>query len=97
MSSGRPPGQKHSLKRGVIGGIFVDPGDLYPPDVVAWMKLSPAERLSESAKLWDIYKLYGGTFEPDPDPQSPFFDPEVSYSGPSDGGTGLRFIRRSGV
>ncbi len=97
MSTGSAPRQRKSLRNSAVKRGLIDPSDLYPPDVVEWMDLSPAQRLFESAKLWDLYKLYGGSFEPDPDPQSPFFDPEAPNSRATDGGTGLRVIRRSGV
>jgi len=41
-----------------------------------WYALSPAERFLESAKLWETYLALGGSLEPEPDTQSPFFDPE---------------------
>jgi hypothetical protein len=27
-------------------------------------------------KLWDVYLALGGSLEPEPDPESPFFDPD---------------------
>jgi hypothetical protein len=41
-----------------------------------WYRLSPAERFRESMKLWDTYLALGGSLEPEPDTQSPFFEPE---------------------
>ena len=52
---------------------MVQPEDLYEPEWVAWFSFTPQERMAESAKLWQIYLEMGGQFDPDPDPQSPFF------------------------
>jgi hypothetical protein len=41
-----------------------------------WGKLTPEERFLESMKLWETYLALGGSPEPEPDTQSPFFDPE---------------------
>ena len=38
-----------------------------------WISLSPAERFEESAKLWKIYLSLGGSLDPQPDSQSPFY------------------------
>ena len=42
-----------------------------------WMSLSPSERFEESAKLWKIYLALGGSLDPQPDPQSPFYIQET--------------------
>ena len=42
-----------------------------------WLSLTPAERLSETAKLWKLYVVLGGSLGPEPDPQSPFYFPEM--------------------
>ena len=61
-----------------------------------WYMLSPSERFLESAKLWETYLALGGSLEPEPDTQSPFFDPqewrENAPHGPS-----VRILRRSGI
>jgi hypothetical protein len=36
--------------------------------------MTPEERFSESMKLWDTYLALGGSLEPEPDTQSPFFN-----------------------
>jgi hypothetical protein len=41
-----------------------------------WYFLTPQERWRESSKLWESYLALGGTLEPEPDTQSPFFDAE---------------------
>lgn len=41
-----------------------------------WYAMTPQERFQQSMKLWDSYVQLGGTLAPEPDPQSPFFEPE---------------------
>ncbi len=41
-----------------------------------WYSLTPEHRFLESMKLWETYLALGGSREPEPDTQSPFFDPE---------------------
>jgi hypothetical protein len=50
---------------------------LYPAEnIIAgetldWHLMSPAERFAESQKLWEVFILLGGNYEPEPDTQSP--------------------------
>lgn len=60
-----------------------------------WAKLTPEQRYLESAKLWPIYLEFGGSFDPEPDSQSPFDFPELQRSISAHGRTGVHFIRRS--
>ena len=41
-------------------------------EVLDWYKMSPAERFVESQKLWEVFELLGGDYDPEPDTQSPF-------------------------
>ena len=75
----------------------VQPGDLWPEEWVAWFHLSPRERWNESSRLWQIFLTLGGSLDPEPDTQSPFYDPQAPRPSSSDGRPGLRIIRRSGV
>ena len=59
-----------------------------------WYALTPWERWQESAKLWQVYLALGGSLDPEPDTQSPFFDSETSGARPIDGRTGLHIVRR---
>jgi len=34
--------------------------------------------MAESEKLWEVYLYLGGSLDPEPDTQSPFFDSEES-------------------
>ena len=62
-----------------------------------WYALTPAERFRESMKLWDTYLALGGSLEPEPDTQSPFFDPEEWRESAAHGRPGVRVLRRGGV
>ncbi|MCM8789660.1 MAG: hypothetical protein NC916_01375 [Candidatus Omnitrophica bacterium] len=42
-----------------------------------WLKLTPAQRIKEAAKLWQLYLSLGGNLDPEPDPQSPFYFQEA--------------------
>ena len=63
----------------------------------AWYALTPLQRLEESCRLWDAYLKLGGSLDPEPDSQSPFFDSEEWRAGALDGRPGLRVVRRGGV
>lgn len=39
-----------------------------------WYSLTPMERFRESEKLWETYLSLGGSLDPEPDTQSPFFN-----------------------
>lgn len=40
-----------------------------------WLHLSPAQRLRETGKLWGVYLTMGGSLDPEPNSQSPFYFP----------------------
>ena len=63
----------------------------------AWYALSPSERFLESEKLWETYLALGGSLEPEPDTQSPFFDPEEWRENAPHGGTGMHILRCRGI
>ena len=52
------------------------PEDRMEPEWVAWIRLSPAERWRASRSLLKHYLSIGGSLEPDPDPQCPFWSRE---------------------
>jgi hypothetical protein len=62
-----------------------------------WYAMTPAERFLESMKLRDTYLALGGSLEPEPDTQSPFFDPQEWRENAALGRPGLRVLRRSGI
>jgi hypothetical protein len=58
-----------------------------------WYRMTPAERWAESEKLWETYLALGGSLEPEPDIESPFFDPEEWRENFADGRPGVRVLR----
>jgi hypothetical protein len=46
--------------------------DSFIDEDVEWVKLTPAQRMLETTKLWKLYVALGGSLDPEPDPQSPF-------------------------
>ncbi len=55
-----------------------------------WYRLTPQERWRESAKLWERFLTLGGSLDPEPDTQSPFYDHDAPGPGAADGRPGLR-------
>jgi hypothetical protein len=72
-------------------------GALSDDEWLDWYRLSPAERWEESQKLWATYLMLGGSLDPEPDIQSPFYDAEASSQSVAHGRAGLRVVRRSGI
>jgi hypothetical protein len=62
-----------------------------------WRALTPEQRFLESMKLWETYLALGGSLEPEPDTQSPFFDPEEWRQDAAHGRSSVRVLRRGGV
>lgn len=62
-----------------------------------WIELTPIQRFRESEKVFAQYLAMGGSLDPDPDPTSPFYDPEESSTGAPYGRPGLRILRRGSV
>lgn len=58
---------------------MIEPEDIVSAELAAWYRLTPLERLRETEKLWAHYISIGGELDPEPDPQSPFFDPADPY------------------
>lgn len=76
---------------------MLEPEDLCEPEWAEWYRLTPAERWERSQAMWPDFLALGGNLDPEPDTQSPFFDPDEWRQIARDGRTGLRLIRRSGV
>jgi len=38
-----------------------------------WLYLTPAQRMHETTKLWQLFIAMRGNLDPEPDPQSPFY------------------------
>jgi hypothetical protein len=66
-------------------------------EVLEWYRMTPQERWDESMRLWQTYLLLGGSLDPEPDSQSPFYDPSDYEQRPGDSAPRLRAIRRGGV
>ena len=71
--------------------------DLVGEEWAEWYRLTPLERWRESEKLWQAYISLGGSLDPEPDTQSPFFDSSAPSAGAADARPGVRVVRRSGV
>ena len=71
--------------------------DLVGEEWAEWYRLTPEERWLESEKLWRTYLMLGGSLDPEPDTQSPFFDPKAPSPCPANGWSGLRILRRGGI
>ncbi len=71
--------------------------ELVGEEQAEWYSLTPLERWRESEKLWQTYLSLGGSLDPEPDTQSPFFDPDESRPRTVDGRPGVRVVRRSRV
>ena len=81
----------------LIVAPMVQPEQLVGGEWAEWYRLSPAERWLESERLWEGFLALGGSLDPEPDTQSPFFDPRAPRAGPADGRAGVRVVRRGGV
>ena len=38
-----------------------------------WISITPGQRMLETTKLWKLYLALGGSLDPEPDSQSPFY------------------------
>jgi hypothetical protein len=76
---------------------MITPEEIVGEEWAPWYRLSPQERWRESEKLWQAYFYLGGSFDTQPDTQSPFFDPDASNTSTAHGRTGMRILRRSRV
>lgn len=70
--------------------------ELAGPKWAEWYFLTPQERWRESEKLWAAYLAAGGSLDPDPDPDDPFYDPD-EWRALSDGKPILKVTWRGGV
>jgi len=46
------------------------------PEWLDWYRKTPVERLAATEELWANYLALGGSLEPDPDPECPFWSRE---------------------
>lgn len=47
--------------------------DNLPDEALEWMLMTEEERLREKQRMWQTYLALGGSLDPEPDPQSPFY------------------------
>ena len=87
------------LKLTLLARIFtmIAPEDLVGEEWAEWYRLTPIQRWRESQKLWETYLRLGGSLDPEPDTQSPFFNPHERRARAADGRPGVRVLRRSRV
>src|SRR6266404_8298765 len=57
---------------------MIQPEELVGGEWADWYRLTPVQRWLESEKLWQTYLALGGSLDPEPDTQSPFFDPHAA-------------------
>lgn len=75
----------------------IQPEEVVEDEWAEWYRLTPVQRWLESEKLWQIYLALGGSLAPEPDTQSPFFDPKAPRARPAHGRTSVRVLRRGRV
>lgn len=85
--------------RGYDGGVFSREyaERLVGAEWADWYALTPEKRWMESSKLWEQYLALGGSLDPEPDTQSPFFDAAEWRALFGDGRPGVRVLRRGRV
>jgi hypothetical protein len=76
---------------------LIEPEELVGGEWAEWYAMTPQERWAESMKMWARFIALGGSLDPEPDSQSPFFDEDEWRAGLADGRPGLRVLRRSGI
>jgi hypothetical protein len=62
-----------------------------------WYAMTPVQRLEASSRLWETYLQLGGSLDPEPDSQSPFYSEEEQRAFAPHGRAGVRVVRRGGV
>jgi hypothetical protein len=72
--------------------VMISVEELVGDEWAEWYGLTPLERWRESQKLWQAYLGLGGSLDPEPDTQSPFFDPNAPCPGAAHGRPGMRVL-----
>ena len=98
----RHPYQVTIGRRGcVVGRLTIESARMtfeqMPEEWQEWITLTPLERFRQSEQIFANYLAMGGSLDPDPDPTSPFDDPQTSSTGAAYGRAGLRVLRRGAV
>ena len=55
---------------------MIDFEEFIEPEWLDWYRKTPQERLLATEETWSIYRELGGSLDPDPDIQSPFWSRE---------------------
>ena len=76
---------------------MVDMDQLVGDEWAEWYRMTPEQRWAESSKLWEVYLTLGGSLDPEPDSQSPFFDADEWRTLFAHGRPSVRVVRRGGV
>jgi hypothetical protein len=84
----------HSLVSHIVG---MSAHDEIPAEWLDWYHLTPAERWEHSTRLWETFRTLGGSLEPEPDTESPFFDAASWRPTPVDGRSSVRVLRSCGI
>ena len=74
---------------------MIQPEEVVEEEWTEWYRLTPVQRWLESEKLWQTYLALGGSLDPEPDMQSPFFDIYAPY--PAHERPRVRLLRRGRV
>ena len=54
----------------------IKPEQIWNEERLEWIRLTPAQRWARQAEMWAAYLALGGSLDPEPDPQSPFWSEE---------------------
>ena len=76
---------------------LISPEELVGQEWAEWYGMTPAQRFAKQDEMWAIFLALGGTLDPEPDTQSPFFDESEWRENFADGRSGVRVIRRGGI
>jgi hypothetical protein len=76
---------------------MLQPEDIVGEEWAEWYRMTPLQRWHVSGDLWDHYLQIGGSLDPEPDTQSPFYDGSAPGPCLADGRSGMRVLRRGGV
>ena len=71
--------------------------EFFNPEQAEWRRMTPAERWKASEALWQTYLALGGSLDPEPDTQTPFYDADEWRALFADRRPSLRAVRRSGI
>lgn len=67
--------------------------DNLPDEALEWMLMTEEERLRENQRMWQTYLALGGSLDPEPDPQSPFYILYAAGEEPADRRPGSHRLR----